>query len=141
MLSLILILAALAVIGLRGWLGWRFGATSEMRYVLASLFAVLVAQRYWYRASTAASDIVKLDPQFVAAAMFVVIFLIAWMVGALAVNLKGEVYQSVTPNPSENVLGAICGLISGALLGGSLLLVASTAMTCLLYTSPSPRDS
>lgn len=43
-------------------------------------------------------------------------------------NLRGEVYQSLLPNPVDNVLGAICGLVSGALLGGSVMLFFAIAL-------------
>jgi len=126
--ELIIFLLALILTGLRVWMGWRLGATAEMRYVLAFLFAMLVSLRYWHPLTAAVSGLITIDPQILAAGVFALIFVLAWMLAALVVNLRGEVYQSVLPNPVDNGLGALCGLVSGALLGGSVMLFFAIAL-------------
>ena len=126
--ELIIFLVALILTGLRVWMGWRLGATAEMRYVLAFLFATLVSLRSWHPLTAAVSELITMDPQILAAGVFALVFVVAWMLAALIVNLRGEVYQSVSPNPVDNVLGAICGLASGALLGGSVMLFFAIAL-------------
>jgi len=133
-IELIILLLALVPVVLRTWIGWRLGATFEMRHLLAALFAMLVALRYWHPASMAASSVIALDARSLAAVVFLFLFIVAWVLAALVVNLRGEVVQSVAPNPLDHVLGGASGLISGALLGGSLLLVLTVATSGALDT-------
>lgn len=129
LLPLIIFLIALLPVALRAWMGWNLGATREIRYLLTGLFASLVALRYWYLATMAAADFIPLDPRFLAVGVFGIIFSAAWILASLTVNLNGEFYQSVLPNPLDKVLGAVSGLLSGAVLGGSLLLVLAVGLT------------
>jgi len=129
LLPLLIFLIALIPVVLRAWMGWRLGATTEMRYLLTALFASVVALRYWYPATMAAADFIPLAARFLAVGVFVIEFSAAWLVASLIVNLKGEVYQSVLPNPLDQVLGVVSGLFSGALLGGSLLLILAVGLT------------
>jgi hypothetical protein len=123
-MELVLLLIALSLVALRTWMGWRLGASYEIRQLLAALFATLVALRYWYQVA----EMITADSQLVAAGVFVALFVAAWLLVSQVVNFRGEVYQSVQPNPVDNVLGAVTGLLSGALLGGSLLLVLVVAL-------------
>ena len=129
LLPLLIFLIALIPVVLRAWMGWRLGATTEMRYLLTALFASLVALRYWYLTTLEAADFIPLAARFLAVGVFGIEFSAAWLVASLIVNLKGEVYQSVLPNPLDQVLGVVSGLFSGALLGGSLLLILAVGLT------------
>lgn len=126
--ELLIFLLGLLPVALRGWIGWRTGATLEMRHTLVYLFAVLAALRYWRPASETVLGFLPLDPQFAAAGVFLAIFVLAALVAALIVNLKGEFYQSVAPNLFDNALGAVCGVFSGALLGGVLVMLCAFVM-------------
>lgn len=122
-LELFIFVIALIPVALRAWLGWRFGAASEMRHLLAALFAVLVSLRYLHQATMTAASFIEVDPLYLAAVAFVLLFGLAWKICGLAINFKGQIYQSVAPNPADNILGGLAGLVSGALLGGSLWIV------------------
>lgn len=123
--ELAIFLLGLLPVALRGWIGWRTGATLEMRHTLTYLFALLAALRYWRPATEAVLGLVSLDRQFVAVAVFLALFVVAALVAGLAVNLKGEFYQSVAPNVFDNLLGAVCGVVSGALIGGVLVMLCA----------------
>jgi uncharacterized membrane protein required for colicin V production len=127
-IELIIFLVALLPIVLRGLLGWRAGATFELRHTLVYLFSLLAALRYWKPGTEIALGIFGSDPQVVSAIVFLLVYLIAAVVSGIIVNLKGEFYQSVAPNKLDNVLGAICGIFSGALLGGVILLLGAFLM-------------
>lgn len=127
-IELIVFLVALLPIVLRGMLGWRAGATLEMRHTLVYLFSMLAALRYWKPATEFALGIVSLDAQVVSTVVFLVIYLVAAVFSGLIVNLKGEFFQSVAPNKLDNGLGAVCGVLSGALLGGVVLLLCAFLM-------------
>ncbi len=124
-IELLVFLLGLLPVALRGWIGWRTGATLEMRHTLTYLFALLAALRYWRPATEVVLGVVPLDLQFVAVAVFLALFVAAALVAGLAVNLKGEFYQSVAPNVFDNALGAVCGVVSGALIGGVLVMLCA----------------
>lgn len=124
-IELIVFLVALLPIVLRGMLGWRAGATLELRHTLVYLFSMLAALRYWKPATEFALVIVSMDPQVVSTIVFLAIYLAAALLSGLIVNLRGEFYQSVAPNRLDNGLGAACGVLSGALLGGVVLLLCA----------------
>jgi len=123
--ELIVFLAGLLPVALRGWIGWRTGATLEMRHTLTWLFALLAALRYWRPAAETALGFLSLDPQYVSAAVFLALFVGAALVAGLIVNLRGGFYQSVAPNVFDNALGALCGVVSGALIGGVLVMLCA----------------
>lgn len=126
--ELLLLLFGLLPAVLRGGMGWRSGATLEMRHTLTYLFALLAALRYWRAATEAVLGFLPVDPQFLAAGIFLALFVIAALLASLIVNLKGEFYQSVSPHVLDHALGAVCGVVSGALLGGVLMMLCAFLM-------------
>ena len=130
-LELGIFLIALLAVLLRVWQGWRHGATREIRWLLACLFGMLVALRYWYQATEAVSRWVHRDPRLLAAAVFAVLFVVAAELAFFAIRRRAEHVQSVEPNPLNTLLGAILGLFSGAVIGSSLLLVFSLELPAL----------
>ncbi len=127
-LELILFFVALVPVLWRGWLGWKMGATSEIRFLIVALFGLLVSLRYWYQATAALTDFLPVDPQYLAAGVCIVLFLAAAALAGLVVNLKGEVYQSVQTNYLDSGLGVLSGLLGGGLIAASILLAASVAL-------------
>ncbi len=123
-MELSLVLVALVPIIVRAWIGWRRGASFEVRSLIVYLFATLAAVRFWYPASRALAGWVPLDPQFLAAVVFGILFLAAMIPAALAVNLRGPVIESVSANPVNTVCGALAGILSGSLISGALLAIA-----------------
>ena len=109
-------------------MGWKKGATSELRYLIVCLFGLLVSLRYWYLATAVVSGFLPIDPQYLAAGVCVVLFLAAAAFAGLVVNLKGEVYQSVRANYLESGLGLVAGLLAGGLIAASILLTAAVAL-------------
>jgi uncharacterized membrane protein required for colicin V production len=120
--ELILFLVALVVVLGCTAIGWLFGGAGVIRYLLASLFAVLVALRYWYPASQAIGPGVSMNPLFVAGGIFACFFVIALLVAGMAVQFNAPRFQSVLSDPLDKTLGVIFGLSTGILLGGALLL-------------------
>lgn len=127
-IEILVFLVALLPIALRGMLGWRSGATLEMRHTLVYLFSLLAALRYWKPATEFALSLFSLDAQIVSTIVFLAIYLVAALIAGLIVNLKGEFYQSVAPNKLDNGMGAVCGALSGALLGGVVLMLGAFLM-------------
>lgn len=123
--ELIIFLVALLPVALRAGLGWRTGATFELRHTLVYLFSLLAALRYWKPGTEVALQLVSFDPQIVSAIVFLLIYLVAALLSGLIVHIKGAFYQSVAPNKVDNVLGALCGICSGALLGGVIMLLCA----------------
>lgn len=126
--SLIILIVALLLVALGGWRGWRHGAASELRHLLANLFAVLVALRYWQPLTLWLEIYVKVPVQFLAAAVFLILFILAWIAAAYVVNFCGSKFQSVQIDRMDSSLGALAGVFGGALLGGSLMLVLAVAL-------------
>jgi Uncharacterized membrane protein, required for colicin V production len=124
-IELIIFLVALVPVVVRTVLGWRGGATLEMRHVLVYLFSLLAALRYWKPGTELALEMFSGDPQILGALVFLLAYVVAAVLAGFLVNLRGEFYQSVAPNKFDNALGALCGLVSGTLLGGTLLLFAA----------------
>lgn len=123
-IELLLLLIACVPIIVRAWIGWRRGASFEVRSLIVYLFATLAAVRFWYPASRALAEWVPLDPQFLAAVVFGILFAAAMIPAALAVNLRGPVIESVAANPVNTVCGALAGILSGSLISGALLVIA-----------------
>jgi len=126
-LELALLMLALVPALLRGWLGWRLGATVEARWVLTILFAFLVAIRFWEGTTDILLKILVMEPRILAASIFLVLFIAAAAFGGLIFGLRAGVYQSVLPNYFDKVLGTLLGLFSGLMLGGGLLLLVGLA--------------
>lgn len=131
-LELFIFLLVLLPVLLRGWQGLRHGATREIRHCLIYLFGMLVALRYWYPVTGTVSNWFHLDPRLLAAGAFAVLFVVAAELAAFAINFRAQYVQSVQANPSNDWLGAILGLFSGALIGCSLLVLAAVAMPVLI---------
>ena len=94
-LEMILFLVALLPVLWRAWSGWKMGATVELRYTIAGLFALLVSLRYWYQVSSALTEYIPVDPQYLTAGVCIALFLAGFALASLIVNLNGEVFQSV----------------------------------------------
>jgi uncharacterized membrane protein required for colicin V production len=122
-----LLVAALLPIIYRGWNGWQSGATTEMRHLLAYLFGALVAVHFWQPLVEAISPGLTIDPRWVAIGAFAALFAAGALVAAMAVNIKAKSYKSVKGDVINSALGAVAGAFSGALLGGSILWLATVA--------------
>ncbi|CAN5824267.1 hypothetical protein BH09VER1_BH09VER1_41610 [soil metagenome] len=118
---IIFLVALLVTLGCAG-IGWLFGGAGVIRYLLASLFAVLLAVRYWYPATEAIGPGVSMNPLFVAGGIFACLFIIALAVAGMAVRFNAPRFQSVLSDPVDKTLGVVFGLAMGILLGGALLL-------------------
>lgn len=127
-LETILFLIALLPILWRGLCGYRMGATVELRYAIVFFFALLVALRYWYPATSVLHGMVPVDPQYLTAGVCILLFLIAAAIAATIVNLKGQIYLSVRSNPLDTILGVLAGVVSGTSIACSILLAASVAL-------------
>jgi len=123
----LLVIAALPVL-YRAWIGWRHGASTEMRHLLVNLFGVLVAIRFWQPWTQTISGGLTFDPRWVALSAFVLLYALGSTVAGFAVRLKGQVYQSVKPDYVNRALGLLSGAFTGALLGACLLWLAMVAM-------------
>lgn len=124
-IELIVFLVALVPLLSRAVLGWRTGATLELRHTLTYLFATLAALRFWKPVTDWGLGLFPSDPQMVGTIAFLAVFVLSALLAGLVVNLKGPFYQSVAPNPLDQGLGALAGLVSGALLGGVLVLLCA----------------
>ncbi len=113
----------------RAWLGWRDGATVEMRTVIVTVFGVLLALRFWEPGTTLiAKNVPTADPRYVAMIVFLVLGIAGASLAALAVKLKGYPFHSPERNVLDQVLGVIVGFFGGALLGGSLAMLMVIAL-------------
>jgi len=128
-LELALFCIALVPALLRTLIGWQRGAAIEIRECFVTLFSVLAALRYWHPVSIALTGMLGLRPSIAAGAAFLGLFLAAAALAAFAIHLGGKRFQSVQENRPDQVIGALLGLVSGALLGGSLLLVTTIALS------------
>lgn len=127
-LEMILLLVALLPVIWRVWIGLRMGATVEFRYMIVCVFALLVSMRYWYLVTSALAEYFTADPQYLAAGVCVVLFLVSFLLASVVVNIKAQVFLSVRSNIPDTVLGGVAGLISGAAIACSILLTASVAL-------------
>jgi uncharacterized membrane protein required for colicin V production len=125
--DLSLLAVALLIVLYRGWCGWRLGATSELRHVITNLFGVLFAIRFWQPCAETVISGVMLDPRWITTGAFVALFMVGAAVAGFAVRLGAQVYRSVKADPVNRGLGVLSGAFSGALLGGSLLWLATVA--------------
>jgi uncharacterized membrane protein required for colicin V production len=123
----LLVLAAVPIL-YRGWNGWRYGASAEMRYLLTIFFGMLVAIRFWQPCTEKLCDAITFDPRIIAITAFGVLFGIGGMVAGYAVNLRAKFFQSVKANYLNNLLGLFSGLLSGSLLAACILWVSSVAL-------------
>ena len=122
-----LLLLALVPVAFRGWFGWRLGASVEIRYALTFLLATLTAVRFWQGTTDSLAKVLIMNERILAIGVFLVIFIAVAAIGALVFGLRAPIYQSVLPNYLDQALGVLLGLFSGALVGGSLLLLAAIA--------------
>jgi len=123
----LLVVAALPVF-YRAWIGWRHGASTEIRHLLVNFFGVLVAIRYWQPWTQTIAGGLTFDPRWVALSSFVLLYALGSAVAGFAVRLKSQVYQSVKPDYVNRGLGLLSGAFTGALLGACLLWLATVAM-------------
>jgi uncharacterized membrane protein required for colicin V production len=123
----LLVIAVLPVL-YRAWIGWRHGASTEVRHLLVNLFGVLVAVRFWQPWTQTISTGLTFDPRWIALSSFVLLYALGSAVAGFTVRLKSEVYQSVKPDPVNRGLGLLFGGFTGALLGACLLWLAMIAL-------------
>jgi hypothetical protein len=122
----LLVVTALLVIH-RGWMGWRDGATREVRILLVNLFGVLVAFRFWQPWTAAISEGVKFDPRWIAIGAFLVLYAIGVVVAGFVARIKAPAYQSVKADSFNQALGLAGGVFSGLLIGGCIAWVTFVA--------------
>ncbi len=123
-LELIISLIALALVFTGILLGWKHGGAAVLRYALVTLFATLVALRFWYVPFPLILRF-SLPPGFSAAAIFIALFVLGGGLAAAVVNLKVAGFQNVFTNIADNITGAVLGLFTATLISGSLLIAAS----------------
>lgn len=123
----------------RAWLGWRDGATVEMRTVIVTVFGVLLALRFWEFGTTLIAKNISADPRYVAIFVFVVLGIAGASLAALAVKLKSYPFHSPERNVPDQVLGVIAGLFGGSLLGGSLAMLMVIALPSRYGAEETPK--
>jgi uncharacterized membrane protein required for colicin V production len=133
-----LVIAALPIlIGM--WRGWRHGATLELRYTLAISFGILVALRYWEPCTRMLSRAVNFDARWLAVGAAVVLFSLGFAVAGFVVRLKGDAFAEVESDPVNQVLGAVAGVFSGALLASGIIWISAVAMPGVLDSIEAAR--
>ncbi len=120
----LLVVAAIPVL-YRAWTGWRYGASTEIRYTLMLLFGVLIAMRLWKPCTEKLVDALNFDPRWITIGAFVILFAVGAVVAGFIMNVKARVFQSVQRNYLDNFLGVATGAFSGALLGACILWLAT----------------
>lgn len=122
-LELIISLVALTIVFTGILMGWKYGGAAVLRYALVTLFAALVALRFWH---VPYPLIVRfsLPPGFSAAAIFLALFVLGGGLAAAVVNLKIAGFQNVFSNVADNIIGAVLGLFTATLISGVLLIAA-----------------
>ncbi len=137
------ILAIAAVAGpaiYRVWMGWRDGATTEMRYLIVTVFAVLLALHFWEPATKFLVSNVSVDPRYLALVVFIGLIAVGSFGAGLAVRLKGYGFHQQRENRVDQVLGAVVGLASGALIGSTFLMVLVIALP-VYFADPEKSDT
>ena len=125
-LELIISLIALVALFSGTLLGWKNGGAAVLRYALVALFGVLVALRYWHLAFAFVTRFLPSMPQgYLAAGLFIALFVLAGGLAGAVVNLKVPGFQNVFNSVPENIIGAILGLFTATLVSGVLLIAAS----------------
>jgi uncharacterized membrane protein required for colicin V production len=124
-ISLLAVVALLVIY--RGWVGWRGGATAEVRILLVNLFGVLVAVRYWQPWSEKIGEAVTFDPRWVATGAFLALYLVGAAVAGFVVRIKAQAYQSVKADYLNQGLGLAAGVFSGLLLGACVAWITAIA--------------
>lgn len=130
---------ALIVILYRAWAGWRYGATNEMRFVITNVFALLLASCLWRPCAQALIAGVTLDPRWVTTGTFVALFALGGTVAGFVVRAGAKAYQSVKADYVNQALGLCAGLFTGAIMGGSLLWLATVASPEQFAAAPAAR--
>jgi uncharacterized membrane protein required for colicin V production len=136
-----ILVLALAPLLYRTWNGWRQGASVEVRYLLANLFGVLVAIRYWQPWTEKISGGLTFDPRWVAIASFVALYGLGVLVAGFVVRLKGPSYRSVKPDFANKGLGVLAGLASGFIAAASVFWLAQVARPGSFETVPAFKDA
>ncbi len=137
------ILAILAFVGpplSRAWLGWRDGATTEVRYLIVTVFAVLLGLRFWQPATEFLARNVPVDSRFIALAVFIGFVALGAFVAGLAVRLKGYGFHQQRANWLDQGLGAVVGLANGALIGSTFVMVLVIALP-VYFADPDKPDT
>jgi len=134
---LLLVLAAAPAL-YRGWLGWSYGASTEMRHLITYLFAMLLALRFWEPFTGTLQKGLNFDPCFIAIGAYILLFVLGTAVAGFVVKIKADAYRSVSMDYINQGLGLAAGLFSGSLLGGSLALLLSLAIPSRVAEAASP---
>jgi uncharacterized membrane protein required for colicin V production len=122
-----LLVVVVLLVFYRAWVGWRDGATREVRLLLVNLFGVLVAVRYWQAWTEAIGSGVKFDPRWVATGAFFTLYAIGVVVAGFVVRIKAPSYQSVKADHLNQTLGLAAGIFSGLLLGACVAWITAVA--------------
>lgn len=110
---------------LAGWHGWTYGATFEMRHLLAHLLALLTAMWFWESANEALAGTFRGDSRLMAAIAFACLYGAGFAVAGYAMGLKAPAYYSVEANPLDQILGVVTGLFTGSIVGGAIVLLVT----------------
>jgi uncharacterized membrane protein required for colicin V production len=125
-ISTLLIAALPILVGM--WRGWRQGATLELRYTLAISFGILVALRYWEPFTGILTRAMNFDARWLAVGAAVILFSLGFAVASFVVKIKEDAFPEAQSDPVNQVLGAVAGLFSGALLASGIIWVSAVAM-------------
>jgi putative copper export protein len=105
--------------------GIKAGGFIALAGMLGSLFALLVAMRYWFEASRAASGLEKSSLSLLAAVIFWMIFLLAAVIFKKLRENYTDVFEFVHPSIVDHALGAIFGTVTGAVYVTALMMTIS----------------
>jgi uncharacterized membrane protein required for colicin V production len=124
-ISLLVVVALLVLY--RAWMGWRDGATREVRILLVNLFGVLVAVRYWQAWTEKIGAAVTFDPRWVATGAFLALYMLGVVIAGFVVRIKAPSYQSVKTDYLNQTLGLAAGVFSGLLLSACVAWITAVA--------------
>lgn len=131
-LEIIISLIAVVMLLAGAMLGWRSGGASVLRYAVVTLFATLVAMRYWHLAfAFILRPLPTIPPSYLAAAVFIALFVLAGGLAGAVVNLKVVGFQNVFTNIVDNIVGSILGVFIAILVSSVLLMASALVMAGL----------
>jgi len=136
-LELIISIIALVALFSGTLLGWKNGGAAVLRYALVALIGAMVALRYWHLVFAFVTRFLPSVPQgYMAAGIFLALFVVGSGVAGAVVNLKVPGFQNVFTSIPENVIGALLGLLTATVVSGVLLIVASLIIPGLQAYDP-----
>lgn len=108
-------------------MGMKSGAFIALARMLATLLSLFIALRYWFPASRWLSEHQTAPDPKIAVAAFWAIFLVAVVIITKLRKDTIETFESVFPSAMDNVLGALFGMVSGAVVATALMMTLTIA--------------